>query len=579
MRKQILYVGFMAMMCIPQWAKAATTYGVVYRSGNDNFKLLTDLQWNDFHNQWVNLENNNLRLTRLRTYLVGNTRMWAGIFRAGNDARASSVGLEWDAFHKQWTAFEKQNLRMVSFESYVEGGKRVYAGVFRAGTDAHAAIIGQEWGPFLKQWTDLEKQNVRVVDFRTYIDGGKRVYSAIFRAGSDARGAVIGKEWNEFQTLAQGLEKQNVFLSNLQIYEDGGKRLYAGIFRGNDNGHWLFIDDKEGVDGATHEWTTQGARPVDVTVYDNHCDQSCANNAVMQKNKIDTADSYDYGITMTKTHCPGLPNTCNPKPGDVVYYDWPVDVDGSTRYARVSALLGNDQIFTLPFTDPQVHHVGTWLYSPGSWHHAIDYLRDDHQSFKVQAAAPGRVVHIGWDNWSGNTVIVSHDAGGVKDAYRTIYMHLHGGPEHDCDAMWTKTVPTLGDPQLTNVKNFLNTTGCTEKKATRKLDKNYWGDNSQVIDAKLLGKEVSAGAQLAWSGSTGPGGCGCANGLPGAPNTHLHIFTAHKDPTNSTWYFIDPYGEYDPPACYPVKATDPITNLDCSWFPVTFKGGQPQYPQ
>ena len=64
------------------------------------------------------------------------------------------------------------------------------------------------------------------------------------------------------------------------------------------------------------------------------------------------------------------------------------------------------------------------LYSPGKWHHAIDFSRSDGGTFGVLAAS-GRVIHIGWDWWSGNTIIVSHDVGGgVKDAYRTVYMHL-----------------------------------------------------------------------------------------------------------------------------------------------------------
>ena len=73
-----------------------------------------------------------------------------------------------------------------------------------------------------------------------------------------------------------------------------------------------------------------------------------------------------------------------------------------------------------------------WLYSEGSWHHAIDYSMGG-SSFSVRASATGKVIHIGWDNWSGNTMILSHDVGAKKDVYRTIYMHLRNGATNDCD--------------------------------------------------------------------------------------------------------------------------------------------------
>jgi hypothetical protein len=134
--------------------------------------------------------------------------------------------------------------------------------------------------------------------------------------------------------------------------------------------------------------------------------------------------SYNYGITRTATHCPGLPGTCGtPAAGQVVFYRWPVNVEGTARYARLSAIEQAAQFLTLPFSDTAVKRHGIWRYGDGNWHHAGDYGRGD-ETFRILACAAGRVIHVGWDNWSGNTVIVSHDVDGVQDAYRTIYMHL-----------------------------------------------------------------------------------------------------------------------------------------------------------
>jgi hypothetical protein len=292
--------------------------------------------------------------------------------------------------------------------------------------------------------------------------------------------------------------------------------------------------------------------------------------------------AYNYGIARTVQHCPGLPGSCGtPGPSDVVAYRWPnADFDGIERRVRLSALDNGDRIFTLPFSDTAVKRRGPWQYSPGSYHHAIDYSRDDGETFRVLAAAPGRVIHIGWDAWSGNTVVMSHDAGKTQDLYRTIYMHLRDGPAHDCDVSWSQTVPTLAEPRLSHFKTFLESTGCPLK-GTRNPDAKYWGTASQAIDKSLLGRSIARGALLGWAGETGPGGCGCTGGTSaykwgGGVNTHLHIFFACRDTTNNEWYFIDPYGIYGPPDCYPANFPDPIGG--CARYPITWLGGKPQYP-
>src|SRR5262249_24529806 len=149
------------------------------------------------------------------------------------------------------------------------------------------------------------------------------------------------------------------------------------------------------------------------------CGSDCGDEVVAN-------NPYDYLIT-----------------NDTTWYRWPVDPDqaGGDHFIRLSALNVTTAPFTLPFSDTGVTLFQGWRYNDGRWHHAVDYAIDLKNTFQVKAAAAGKVVFTGWDNWSGNTIVISHDAGGVKDAFRTIYMHLRNGPDNDCANAWSKTIP------------------------------------------------------------------------------------------------------------------------------------------
>ena len=174
---------------------------------------------------------------------------------------------------------------------------------------------------------------------------------------------------------------------------------------------------------------------------------------------------------------------------------------------------------------------------------------------------------------------MSHDVGKVKDAFRTIYMHLRNGALNDCKDAWSKTIPTLMGKRLSYYKDYLNKTGCP-KNGPWKPQSKYWGTNSDTINKNLLGKKIRAGTFLASAGNTGPGGCGCTSDKAGwkwsgGHNIHLHIFFARRDLTNNKWYFIDPYGIYSLPKCYPSKLTDPI-KTPCARYPIAWKGNRPR---
>jgi len=489
---------------------------------------------------------------------------YSGVFRAGSGGHALWVA-QWPSFQAKWSELSGQGLRLTSLSTYVDGGQPFYAGTFGAGTDAHALWVGQ-WPSFQAKWSELSGQGLRLTSIATHMYGGQPYYAGVFRAGSGGHALWVA-QWLSFESKWKELSAQGLRLVSLDSYVYGGQRYCAGVFRGGTDSHFLWVGvDWENFVAKWHQLSEQGLRVIDLALYPHACTGGCLNQVVM------TTGSYDYGITRTSTHCPGLPGTCgSPGPGDVVTYSWPVDVVGGSRYARLSALENADRFLTLPFSDPAVERRSVWRYGTGDWHHAADYQRDDVATFQVLASAPGRVIHVGWDNWSGNTVILSHDVGGQQDAYRTIYMHLRNGASNDCEAAWSQTVPTLSDPQLSEYVQHLNETGCTQN-PPRNPDPAHWGTNQQTIPV-VAGQQVARGEVLAQAGNTGPGG----KRGPGGPNTHLHIFFCRRDPSNNRWYFFDPYGVYALPDCYPAGVTDSITG-PCARYPITWKDGKPQYP-
>jgi hypothetical protein len=540
-------------------------------------------------NSFITLANSNhgkgLALTQLRTYVESGVRKWVGVWRAGTDANYFTVGLSESGLYNLANTRHAQGLRLVDLETYVDNGTRYWAGVWRAGTDAEYYTIDLDLASFNSLATTRHGQGLRLVDIQTYVVNGARKWGGVWRSGSDAEYYTVDLDAASLNTLATQRHAQGLTLVSLETYNSNGTK-FAGLWRGQYGyiaNYYNLGLDTEALTAYTHSRHASGLTLVALALCTTDCATSCMNQAVMPDNPATAwQDSYNYGITATSTHCNGAPGTCPaPAPGDVVYYRWLGEIEGTNRYLRTSATGGSEQFLTLPFSDTNVIRRGTWLYSPGSWHHAIDYSRNDTASFNVEASAPGKVIHIGWDNWSGNTIVVSHDVNGVTDAYRTIYMHLRNGPLTDCDNAWTKTVPTLSGNRLANYKTFLSSTGCPQF-GTRNPSATYWGTNADKIDMTLLGQPVARGKVLAHSGETGPGGCNCTSDdasyvWGGGVNTHLHIFYARRDNTDGNWYFFDPYGIYASPACYPTLTTDPVYT-DCARYPVKWMGNQPQYP-
>lgn len=293
--------------------------------------------------------------------------------------------------------------------------------------------------------------------------------------------------------------------------------------------------------------------------------------------QIQSDSRFREKIRKTARHCDGPMATCTSPPTDQVFYSRPVtrpDDEGGSHETLDALLEGVEAIFTLPFVDTRVKRTSGWLYGPGWWHHAVDYTRLDGQIFPVRSAAPGTVIFAEWDSSLGNTVIVSHDAGGVTDAYRTIYGHLRNGPDNDCRRSWEVSVDTVAKgAKRDRYKAHLLHSGCPEASGQRRPRPAFWGTEAHRLPDNLAGRAVERGEHLGWAGATGPGGQRDAT----PPNTHLHIYFARKQASDGRWYFFDPYGIYGLPHCYPQGITERPSG-PCVRLPVAWQDGRPQYP-
>ncbi len=526
----------------------ARAYTGVFLPGNDGHALWA-AEWPSFEAKWKELSANGLRLHSISVSVVGGRAQFVGTYRAGSGGHALWVS-PWASFEAKWKELSAQGLRLVSIAVYVVDGTAMYAGAFLAGGGGHALWVSS-WASFEAKWKELSAQGLRLVSVAAAVVGGRPQYAGVFRSGSGGH-ALWAAPWASFEAKWQELSGQGLRLVSVDTFKEGGRRMWVGAYLPGSGGHGLWAGvDWESFTARWQEYAAAGLRLVDTAGAEHACQGACLNQVVMPK------DTYNYQVT-----------------GHADIYHWPVqDTSGASRFARLSVLTGVQAFLTLPFSDTAVKRRGIWRYGNGGWHHAGDYSRDDSGTFQVRASAAGRVLHVGWDQWSGNTVILSHDVGGVADAYRTIYMHLRDGADHDADAAWTQTMTAswIGDEALAAYRTHLEETGCTQDPATRDLDADQWGTNAQTIPV-AVGDQVSRGQVIAWAGNTGPGGMKGSGG----PNTHLHIFWTRRD-SDGQFYFVDPYGIYAMPECYAAGVTDATTG-PCVRYPVGWQGGRPQYP-
>lgn len=562
----------------------------VWREGNYSHYIWVGDNWDGFIDKGNELAADGFHLIDMERSLKDGKNRYSGVWKKESGGNYLVEGKPLNEFLEDGKERANQGYRLIDVERFVKNNQGHYNGVWVTGYGGTKIILGLGWDDFIAERKELREKGMRLIDFETYVSDGKRKYIGVFQSGTYGNKLWSGFSWGDFVDKWKDLSADGYRLFDFETYKSDGKRKYSGVFIEGDGKYRLWhAADREEFLSKWREYTDKGLRLVDLELFPNQCKMQCLNDVV----KPD-AGQYTTSIPYTNLHCEGVtePSDCaDPPPDKNVKYRAPVDVIGERTYVRLSAIDDGDQIFTVPTRNMDVKLGSTWIYGGGNYHHAEDYKEKDGDSFEIGAAAPGQVIYVDYRYHSGNTVIISHDAGGKKDVYRTIYRHLQNGPTNDCNMAWNESVAEYemktGDDNVEKLKKYkfyLDFTGC--KKAGDLPDKiEYWGTEFKKI-AVSPGQQVDRGDFLGWAGNTGPGGILLAITTDdddkykvSGTNLHLHIAFAKKDPVDKKWYLIDPFGIYskNENECYPAELGDPI-NTSCSRYQVFWKGGAAQYP-
>ena len=534
----------------------------------DTQKIIINQNLEDFQSWNERLAKNNQQLIDVEINVVDEVPYYSGVSSPSSDVMTLVPQKTWGDFENIWYDYGDKDLRQVDIESHETTEGLFFSGIYEKGTDDYALFVGETLASFNETWETLKTQGLLLKDIE--YQGSK--ISGVFREGASTQSLVTGTEWSDFVSKWQEHSREGNRLTDIETFVDVDGRKYSGIFNSGNYQYGLWqAPDFQNFVAQNKNFEKAGFELVDFERFQSQCTEECMNLVLNPKG------NGNFKLPTTKYHCNGQP-PCSE--GEVKYNPPQDNIDGKL-YVRISAIDNAHQIFTLPFKEEQtqasVKRIGysqTWNYdgSLGHFsHQAIDYVYPDRSTFPVLSAAPGTVIFAGYHPGGGNTIVVSHDAEGVKDLYRTVYIHLRNGADHDCAFGWlVSTKLEMNDKDFTNYVNTLEKTGCKKNDQTN-LDSGHWGTNDQIFNVQE-GDTVNAGDLLAYAGTTGPGG----GGLKGY-NNHLHMMFAKKDTSNDRWYFFDPYGIYAEKPCYPHLTTDPI-NTPCQKYVSAWKGGNPSYP-
>ncbi len=126
-------------------------------------ELRADLEWQEFHDVWVELLDRDMRLFDVETYVVDGRRLWAGLWHQGTDEPALEVDLDWNAFQVALERMAADQHLLVDVETYRVDGQRRWAAVW-LGRGQSTFLTAPSWDAMLALWKQRNKGATRLVD-------------------------------------------------------------------------------------------------------------------------------------------------------------------------------------------------------------------------------------------------------------------------------------------------------------------------------------------------------------------------------------------------------------------------------
>jgi hypothetical protein len=180
--------------------------------GGQHFVLEND--FSSFAKLWNNLGQQNppVDMIDFDTYEEKGQRKFTGVFGPGKGGQDFVAGNDFATFSKHWTDLGKKNppVDLIRVRTYVEGGQRKFAGLFGPGKGNQAFVAGDDFSTFVALWEKLGKQNppADLIRIDSFQDGGQRRFVGVFGPGKGGQQLVANEDFTTFEKPWEDLGKQ-----------------------------------------------------------------------------------------------------------------------------------------------------------------------------------------------------------------------------------------------------------------------------------------------------------------------------------------------------------------------------------
>lgn len=510
-----------------------------------------DMSWDTFIQKHERISYYGLQLTDIETDIQNGKRVFTAIWLMEELADDTTIVVNspsYETFYNTWESLTEQNLRLIDVETYLDGKQRKYLGIYRRGHDPHFFTGNMDWKQINAEWVQRFPRDMRMIDMEVFFEDGDYKFLGIWRYGTKGQLFWGGTDWSGFATKMDELASKGLNIIDFETYHDGSSLKYIGIWSQDSIKQYIW----NGVDKESFEakWQQLRGRRYILADFEQYagCKEGCDNQIVSNQ-------SFELKLR-----------------GHSETYQQPIRNVRGTPYVDLSAINFSGQMLYLPFTDGKpVELTKTWT-ERGKWNYGLTYELPSQNSFRVRAMAEGTVIYANWEPFYGNTIVISHDYRGQKDAFRTIYTNLQNGASADCERSWKYSAEKLQGAEKRAYEQYLKASGCPANTKKQNLSEVQWGTEKNLIP-RLRGKKVKLGEFLGWAGSTGPLAI-ADRGTKTEP--HLQVFVARRRKNTQNWYLIDPYGIYAERTCYPNRINQ-LSTLPCS-YAKAWKHGRPQFP-